>query len=139
MAFSVERIDHDADIGIIVRAENIEELFRGAALGMLEILIDTAKIESRTIRIVSAKGKKTELLLLNFLSEILDLVLYDGFAALDVQVGEVSENFVVAEVAGQRTLPENAIIREIKGVTYHMLSVGETVEGGFEARVIFDL
>ncbi|HHS50108.1 MAG TPA: archease [candidate division Zixibacteria bacterium] len=139
MAFSVERIDHDADIGIAVTADSAEELFRASAMGMLEILLDRSEVESRTVRIVSASSTAMDLLLVDFLSEILDLVLFDRFAVQDVQIGELSDKFIVAEIAGQRELPEGAIIREIKGVTFHQLALERTESGEFTARVIFDI
>ncbi|MCK5832996.1 archease [bacterium] len=139
MPFSVDRIDHDANIGITVLADSPEELFRGATEGMLEILLDSSKIESRTIRIVSKASKKIDLLLVGFLNEILDLVLLDGFAARGINIGEFTDDFIVAEVSGQKNLPEYSVLHEIKAVTCHQLEIKKDEKETYSTRIIFDL
>ena len=139
MTHSIEYIDHDADAGLIVLASSLRELFRASAIGMLDIILDRSRIESQAARLIAARSDSTELLLVDFLSELLSLVQMDRFAVLDIEMGEMDENFTIAEVSGQCGIPEDAIKTEIKMVTYHQLDVHRSVDGRWHARLIFDL
>ena len=139
MSIDIEAIDHDADAGFEITADSLPEIFRAAAMGMLDIILDRGKLESRTTRLVAVEGESADLLLVNFLAEILSIVQGDRFGIFDIEMGEVDENLVVAEVSGQRGIPEDAIKTEIKQVTYHQLEVERTESGVWKARVIFDL
>ena len=68
MSYEIENIEHDADAGLVVRADDLNELFRAAALGMLDIILDREEIPSLSTRLVHAQAESTELLLVNFLS-----------------------------------------------------------------------
>ena len=139
MSYTLETIDHDADAGLTICADSIAELFRATALGMLDIVIDRNRIESRTTRIVSATAESADLLLVDFLSELLSLVQVNNFAPFDIEIGEITETSIIAEVSGQRVIPDAALKTEIKLVTYHQLDVHRDEDGKWHARIIFDL
>lgn len=139
MGYNVEQINHGSNIGIDIVADSISDLFRGCALAMLEIMVDNSEIESHSVRMVSANADSLDLLLIDFLYEILDLILIDGFAVLDVQIGEISDGFVVAEATGQKDLPITALPVEIKGVTYNRVAIEKTDFGQFKTSLIFNL
>ncbi|MCL6554479.1 MAG: archease, partial [Firmicutes bacterium] len=42
-----EVIDHTADVGIVVRAASLPELFETAAEGMFSFIVDPAGVENR--------------------------------------------------------------------------------------------
>ena len=139
MTCKVEYIDHDADAGIIVQANTLRGLFRCSALAMLDIILDRKKIESKTTRIISIGASSVDLLLVKFLSAILGEAQIEGFGVFDVEIGEMNETAVVAELSGKKGIPPGAIKTEIKLVTYHQLDVHRDEDGKWHARVIFDL
>ena len=138
MSVEVTRLEHDADEGIEVRADSLEGLFRGAALGMLDIALDRSKLESRRVRLVHAREDELDILLVSFLSELVSMVFTDHFGPSDIMIAKLEEGQVIAEVGGQRDLPREAILTEVKEVTYHRLAV-EEVDGEWRATVIFDV
>ncbi len=139
MSYTIEPIEHDADAGLEILADSLPELFRAAALGMLDIILDRSKIESRTTRLVAINAESVDLLLVYFLSEILSLVQVEAFAIFDVEIGEINEKMAVAEVSGHPEIPENVLKTEIKLVTYHQLDVHKGEDAKWHGRVIFDL
>jgi len=138
MGFEIEYIDHDADAGLDISADNPVEIFRGAALGMLDLIIHRDMVESRTSRIIHAASKNKDLLLVEFLSELLYLVQVEHFAVTDVQIGNLENDTIIAEATGHKDIPQSYIKREIKDVTYHQLKF-EKLDIKWKARVIFDL
>jgi len=139
MSYKIAAIDHDADAGIAVQADTLEELFRASAIGMLDIVLDRGMLECRELRLVPAHADSVDILLVNFLSEILALVQVDRFAVCEVAVSDINDNTLIAEVLGQRELPADSVKTEIKLVTYHQLDAHRDDSGKWHARVIFDL
>ena len=123
---SIKITQNGTNTGIEVRASSMERLFRDAAMGVMEILVDPTEIESRSSRIISASAESTELLLVEFLSELISLILLDGFAVFDIQIDEIEDGFIVADISGQREMPVHAIKMEIQGVTCQRFEIAES-------------
>lgn len=132
-------IEHSADTGIEVRAPSLEKLFEDAAAGTLELL-GLEKVRHRSERTLHVKGSpQKELLIKDFLAELLALFDVERFAPGKVEVQEIGEDIVKATVRGEALQPDrHRPEREIKAVTYHGLEVTEDEEG-WKTRIIFDL
>ena len=135
MSFEVSRME--AESGIIVSADSIEQLFRGAAMGMLNILLDRTGVESRSARVLSANAESTESLLAEFLNELLSLILLDGFAVHDVRIGMIEDGFVVADISGQRDMPPAAIKGNIMGISCRRFEIAGSEKGDCRAELVF--
>ena len=135
-----ELIDHTADIGIIVRADNLKGLFAGCARAMFDVIAQAPEsfqgLETKKCA-VALRGEDSKELLVLWLSELLSLSDCEDIYFTDFDIQQISEKNIRAEVSGfYRRYFEGK--REVKAVTYHDLSVRET-QGGLEARVIFDV
>lgn len=140
----VESLDHTADVGIRVRAWDLETLYRRAALGALWIALGAPAApgdEARTLRVFGADHPD---LLRRWLQEILFLQEVEGFATGAVEALHLERGpdglHLEAQLRGGPAPRHPA--REIKGVTWHGLRVEEGTgedAGGWLAQVIFDV
>lgn len=161
-------LDHTADVGLGVEAPSLELLFHRAAAGLLALLqgvdeaddgsaegagtdrgpsptASDADEESRSPGLEEARGVEVlslELtaddaasLLADWLRELLFLHETRHADYARATFDRLGETVLEARV---QTEPAAPAVREIKGVTYHELRV-ERADGGWEARVIFDV
>lgn len=137
---TTERIAHDADEGIEVRARTLGELFAEALEGMFGFLVEAASVDARATIEVEAEGGDEEELLYNLLSEALSVALSEAFAVARAEV-EVEPDGLRARsrLWGEPIDPDRHDLGvEVKAVTLHGLAV-ERTEEGFFGRVFFDV
>jgi SHS2 domain-containing protein len=146
----VTGLDHMADVGLIVRAPTLEDLFRRAADGMMALLVGGADEEATgdqrrpspargdapgTEREVALDAPDLEALLVAWLRELLFLFQVRGFGCAAAHFEALSATRLKAHVSGG---PSAEAVMELKGVTYHALAVRREGDGWF-ARVVFDV
>ena len=130
-------LDHTADVGLEVRADDLSELFLRAALGMTHLILEAPLPEPEEGRMLRVVSDDLPGLLRNWLRELLYLHEVEGAAFVDAEFVDMDPTGLEATV---RTGPDPAPpAREIKGVTLHGLDVHQEVDGGWYARVIFDV
>lgn len=138
----IKLIPHTADIGIDVRARNLDDLFAAAAMGFTKILITNPSAIRHSIQ-RELWLDTTDLvdLMVRWLSELLYLfdteqILFNRYI-VHVDPGAVS---LYAKLKGERYDPSrHRAGREVKAVTYHEATVEQTNDGMWHARVIFDI
>ena len=132
-------LEHTADLGIVVRAENRDTLFQGAAHAMMQIMLEgRSRMPARSIDL-SLTGSDPADLLVRWLSEILYLVEVERLVVIDAAVAFPAPNRLRATLKVVPFDPaQHEILREIKAVTYHQLKVAQK-DAGWEATIIFDL
>jgi len=134
-----EILDHTADIGIIVHAENLKALFENAGEAFFHLITDLRKVKRRVERRVSIRGESLDRLMVDWLSELLYLhdvenLLFKGF-----KVDSVGEDGLKAIVKGEPFQEGVHVIKtEVKAVTYHQIEVRQE-KRGWRAQVILDL
>jgi SHS2 domain-containing protein len=134
-----ELLEHTADVGIRARGDDATRLFENAAAAMLAIAFNPASVAEREQREFSADGGDREMLLANFLDEVLWLIDGEGWLPHRVSVKEISEARVRAEAFGERRDASRHEMRTIiKAVTLHQLAVRQR-PGAWEAEVYFDI
>lgn len=132
-------IEHTADTGIEVEADSLEELFRGAADGMLSLIVSPGSVSPLTVRSITLEAGDLEELMFLWLNEILFIVDSEGLMLSNTLVERVEELRLEGSVAGERFNPaKHSVESEIKAATYHQLEVGRS-GGGWVARIIFDV
>ena len=135
-------IEHTADLGLLIRAETKEALFVEAAKGLTLLLVAEFHVTPAGWRQVSVEAPDDDILLADFLSEILVLATDDGLAAVEVRdlqiSGPAGGRRLTANIGHMRVKDLEGLKQEIKAVTYHDLEIKE-IENGFEATVIFDV
>jgi SHS2 domain-containing protein len=136
---SYETFEHTADLGLRVRADDLNALFADAARGLFSMIVvdlDTVRpVESVTIAV---PGQPSELLLFDWLNEL--LYIYDVrrllLCAFDVHV---TAEGLEATARGEPIDPARHVLdHEVKAITYHGLKL-ERQPGGWLAEVIVDI
>jgi len=132
-------IEHTADIGIEVEADTLEELFEGAALGMLSIIVDPSRDIGRGIEAeVSLEAGDIEGLLFEWLNELIFMMDARGVLLSEFQVDGINEVHLEATVRGEKIRQGgNRLMTEVKAATFHQLLVEK--RGTWFARVILDV
>ena len=130
-----EEIEHTADWALRVRGQNLTDLFRNAALGMLSLLEIEPVPENSESRSFELKAEDTETLLVSWLEELLFPLEVENAAVVDFQV-EVLEK---AQLKATIELKKIASIKkEIKAVTFNELDI-LAVDSGYETIIVFDV
>ncbi|RKZ33881.1 hypothetical protein DRQ33_03340 [bacterium] len=135
----LEEIDHTADAGFKVTADSFEDMILQIAMGMLDLMYDLNDVEKKQTRTLELKAPAADLLLHDFLSELVQITQYDQFLIKEIHFDELDLKHLVATVYGEPLdKRRHKLHSEIKGVTYHMLCAEPRGDKWF-GRVIFDL
>jgi len=131
-------IDHTADIGIVARGRDLDELFANAAAGMLYLMAGEDFSESTVQREIELQASDDETLLVGWLNELLYILDTERLLLNKFDIA-VSGNRLEAKCAGEKLeVRRHSLKREIKAATYHDLRV-EKANGEYVARIIFDI
>jgi protein archease len=133
-----ELLDHTADIRMEVRGKTLEELFLNAAEGLVSLLAPNAEAATDTELDVVLDSDDAENLLVDWLREILFYSETRDFVPVQTEVMELSNRIMKARLIGGVKLSGEEPVAEIKGVTYHGLSITKTGRG-YTARIVFDI
>jgi SHS2 domain-containing protein len=135
-------LNHTADVAFDVEAPTRDDLFGEALAAFTDTLTERETVEERVTRRFELRSSQLDLLLVDWLTELLYAFETEGllFQYADVRVTEEDGAFhLVAEARGEAEDPERHSGKVlVKAVTYHGLEVVE--EGnGWRARVVFDI
>ena len=131
-------LEHTADIRLEVRGATVEDLFVNAAEGFAELVAERRDTAPRREVFLSIEAETIDDLLVDWLREILYLHETSGFVCIAAEVTDLTQNALNARLRGRTKGLEERGPFVIKAVTYHDVSVEKT-EGGFVARVVFDI
>lgn len=143
MKMGYREVPHTADWALHVWAEDLPQLFIEAARGMYALAGAQAEEApgphhaSSAARVFEVQGTDAEALLVAFLSELIyaqeqENVLLEDFV-LEISPGEIWHLKATAKAR-----PLRSLIKAIKAVTFHNLSIRRT-EQGFETEIVFDV
>ena len=131
-----EEVDHTADIAIRVWGSDMAQLFANAARGMACQLADIEQVDAREREIqVSVEAEDREILLVEWLSELLYLGEIEGVVFTEFHILELSSNELRAIARGGRVQHYDA---HIKAVTFSELDI-HPKDGQLETVVVFDV
>src|SRR5215472_4740408 len=132
-----------ADIAFEATGRDLPELFRDAADATTNVMIDNIEaIQSRQTRRIELSNDKLDMLLFDFLQEL--IFLKDAERLLlrirEVQIDYGDKMYLVKATAEGETLdPERHHQRaDVKAVTLHNFTV-EQADAGWKARVLLDI
>ena len=132
--------DHTADLGVEVTGATLEELYAGAAFALFDLLTELPAVRAGRSREIDVLGENPADLLVNFLREILYAWNGEGFLMKSCFIRQITPQKLRAVLRGEAFDPaRHRILKEIKAVTYHQCSVLQTPEGGWVARMVFDV
>jgi SHS2 domain-containing protein len=139
MARRYEIFGTTADVGVTSYGSTLPEAFEAQAQGMFGVMAETTSVQANEEFKVEADGSDDELLLADFLNEL--LFLFDAKRVLlrEFHVTEAGGGKLKATVRGEEIdLARHVIKTPIKAVTYHMLKVERTPEG-YRTTVVYDI
>ena len=132
-----EILEHTADIGLRARGATLNEVFREATVGMLEIAGSFHPGAGELVAIdVEAPDRAGTLV--DWLSEALYIQDSGGVSVGDVMVDAVTDGSAKGSLVVRPFAGDQSERVQIKAVTYHQLLV-EPDDEGWAARVFFDI
>jgi SHS2 domain-containing protein len=135
-----EPLEHTSEAGIIARGSTLAEAFANAAEGMYALVLDLDGIDEREERAVAIEGDGYEVLLVDWLLELLYLTETQGLVFRRCHIDELSESRLRGRAWGEpfdaeRHRSHNVMV---KAVTKHLLEI-EHEDGGYRVQVLFDI
>ena len=132
-------LDHTADLGIKVFGHDLKDLFEGAAMSLMSLMVKhDPPLKTASMRISVAGGDLADLMV-RFLGEILYILDGEYLVVTSVTVDSVSPSRVEATLETVPFDPQiHESVHEIKAVTYHQIEVASKGDR-WEASVIFDI
>ena len=134
--------DHTGDIGVDLAADGPDQLFVDAARALFESITDPALARAEPQPPVTLQSEALDLLLHDWLSELLYRFETAGFVPSQVHpaVRQEAEGWrLVAELQGESQAAARLPIKVlVKAITYHQLAAVPTPDG-WRGRVIFDI
>jgi SHS2 domain-containing protein len=130
-------LDHPADIKLKIEADTLEDLFKGSAIALSEILVQEEDIDYR-IKIeekISLSSYDLNALLVDFLGEILAISDIKNAVFKEIFIEKLLDNEISAIIKGY---PVKRFNKEIKAVTYHQLEI-KKVDDLYQAIILFDI
>jgi len=138
MPFKINEEIAIADVAIEVWAETIEGLFKDSGLAVSEVMVDTKTVEQKIELDISLNSTSVEMLLYDFLSEI--VYLKDAksllFSRFDVKINEFD---LFAKLWGEKIDRERHHLRtDVKAVTLYRFEVKKE-NGIWKAEFVLDI
>lgn len=146
--YRVDPLSHTADVGYEVAADSPEELFRGAAAGLVRTLLERDEVPpSGTEDVRDDGGRETielerpdrERLMVAWLRELLYRISRGGRLPAEIALEMPAPTDLRARIRWAAPDPDAPLIRDVKGITYHGLRVEEDPEGTWHARLVLDV
>lgn len=133
-----EQVDISGDVGIKVWGQDLEELFKNAAIGMFELITDVSSVHESESREVHVVAESDEDLLVQWLNELVFLFDSYNYVGKTFSLNIINKK-LKAVISGGTFNPSTGESRLlIKAATYHDLSLTKTTTH-WEATIIFDI
>ncbi|GAB5603738.1 archease [Thermus sp. FJN-A] len=137
----VRPLDHTADVGFVLEAESLEDLFQAALKGLLEVMFRSPPEGGTRRRRLTLEAEDLETLLVRYLNELLYLIQTKGFVPgkARIRVGPKGEGYrLEATLWGEPFQEGFGFQGEVKSATFHGLQVRQE-DGRWRAQVILDV
>ena len=132
---SLEFISHTAEAGIRVRADTLEELYRGALEGMAEWLKPASTRNADRREPLTVNSSLPDTLLVDFLIDVLTRSQIERAVFYDLEMRMLDSDHLECTVIGQSV---DHFEDDIKAITYHGAGIRQN-GGCYETEVIFDI
>jgi len=131
--------DHTSDLGLQVFGKDALELFHNSGLALMDVMADMSRIESVTTVSIGVEQDGFDLLLREWLSELLFTATVEMFFYDAIEIHSVDGCHINATISGEKFNPrKHSILRELKSVTYHKLEVRQ-VKHNWQATFVIDI
>ena len=125
---SYKLLDHATDAVIEITASNLKEAFVVAGQSVVDITLDSEKVEEKEQRTFKVTGKDLRYLLFNWLEEVNYQLITEGFAIrrFSLDISKNSEYKLNATAYGEPLdLQKHRFRVEIKAPTFHEMEINE--------------
>ena len=134
------RIDTTADVGLASFGSSREEVFVNMAKGLFSLISPLPHIRRDICRKLEVRADSQEDLLVGWLNELIFIRETENLLFRSFHIDDLTEIRLKAECFGEHIDPERHLLKmDIKGATYHRLSIRKDERGGWRARVILDV
>jgi SHS2 domain-containing protein len=128
--------EHTSEIELHIRAESLGDLLAEAGRALATVQLAGANcVPGGAVRSIRVASAGRELLLVDWLNELIFLADNDHWVALEFEVDSITDTKVQAKASGV-TLEWGT--SRVKAATLHDLRV-ENIAGGLEANLILDV
>ncbi|GGM96021.1 protein archease [Thermus composti] len=137
----VRPLDHTADIGFVLEAQSLPELFEAALKGLLQAMFQNPPQGGKKRRRIALEAEDLETLLVRYLNELIYLIQTKGFVPgkARIRVEEAENGYrLTATLFGEPFQEAFGFQGEVKSATFHGLKV-EKSQGRWRAQVILDV
>ncbi|MBU4266920.1 MAG: archease [Candidatus Altiarchaeota archaeon] len=133
-----EFLEHTADLRFRAWGDSLDECFENCARAMWSAVIRPDTVSAKTEKKMELEADSVEVLLHDFLSELLFAFETEGLVFRDFDVS-IKDRGLSAVAKGERFDPKkHRIETEIKAVTYHEMLIKEE-KGEWSATVLCDI
>jgi SHS2 domain-containing protein len=129
-----ERVEHTADLAIVVRGSALPELFANAARALFAMMTEPPAAMDRT-REISLESIDMEGLLVDWLNELIYLHEVEEETYAEFRITSLTSTTLTAQAIGGATVRK---MKTIKAATYHDLTITQT-DQGVESHLVFDV
>lgn len=130
-----------ADCAVDLEGRSVDDLFETAATALARLMVDPATLPDTARRTIVLEAAELDLLLHDWLSELIFLKDRDSQVFPDARVRVTGEGpyRLAADVRGGTIDPERTELgADPKAVTFHQFSLARTGDG-WRARVVIDI
>lgn len=128
-----------ADCALEIEGDTLADLFETAARAVVDLMVDPCTVGTDVVRSVSLTAESPDLLLYDWLSELIFLKDSERlvFPRTDVHVQE-TPCALTARLMGGPLEAATTLRADAKAVTFHMFTL-EPRDGRWHARVVIDI
>src|SRR6058998_3517159 len=118
-----------SELAVRIVGNSPADLFANSAYALFDVMTEIEKIEIKDRLPLEVEGMDRDDLLVNWMRELLYLYQGSGYLLKEFKVREAKDNYVRAEVSGEKFDPDrHEIQREIRSVAYHQSRMEKTGE-----------
>jgi tRNA nucleotidyltransferase (CCA-adding enzyme) len=138
LAVHYETFEHEADVGIRGFGSTPADAFANAAAALYSVMVDITRVEQKDFRGVNVTADDQEQLLVEWLNALLTISDIERMVFSKFEV-RIEGNRLAGTAWGEHLdrRKHNANV-EVKGATYHMLSVRQE-NGRYVAQCVVDV
>jgi SHS2 domain-containing protein len=133
----IEELPHTADVMFRITADRTEGIFEDATRAMFQAMYGSCSVNPTVEKEISLSAEDLEMLLVDFLSELLFLSEVEYLVICDATV-RLDKTSLTATVRGEPFDPARHFGREIKGVSFSNLRIYKQGDA-YVLDIIFDV
>lgn len=140
MAKPYKRMDTTADVGLVSSGASLEEMFVNTAKGLFSLIAPLPEIRNRCDHKVRVEAQSWDELLVAWLNELIFVHEAENLLLRYFNITFLDKNRLEALCSGEHIdFKRHNLKTEVKAATYHRLSVWQSPDGLWRARVILDV